>query len=334
MLYRFWHQVFPYYRHDLDPFLIKFNDQIGIRWYSLAYIAGFLMIYGVLFKAVRRRRIPNADYERLEEACLYLIASVIIGGRLGYYVLNQPKQLLTWHGWAELPQVWHGGMAFFGAALAVFVFEYWFCRANRVGFWHGADKIMWVMAFALGFGRLANFINGELYGVPTNGHWGVYFPVAAIDLVNGQNVPRHPVQLYEALTHFVLAFFLLWLLRRKPRTRFERMPGFTLFYFLGGYGVGRFISDFWRQELIWVGPINGGQALSLAMMVVAIILARVRFARVAGHEAALDWYPEEGHDAELPAACHAFIDEVQIERRAEEERRAEARAQRRGKRAR
>ena len=189
------------YHHDLDPFLLgpfsvgSFHN-IGVRWYSLAYIVGFLWVYAVLYRTVLRRRLPNADLERLEEACLILICAIILGGRLGYFILNEPWRLLTWQGWKDLPRVWQGGMAFFGAAVAVFGTEYWYCRKNKVGFWHGSDRFVWVLAFSLGFGRVANFINGELWGVPTNGHWGVLFPQSIVD---GPVVPRHPVQLYEAL---------------------------------------------------------------------------------------------------------------------------------------
>lgn len=320
-----------FYHHDLEPFLWRWRDSelIGLRWYSLAYIVGFLLVYGVLYRAVRRRRIPNADFDRLEEACLYLIASVIIGGRLGYYILNQPQELLTARGWIELPQLWKGGMAFFGAALALFVTEYYFCRANRAGFWHGADRITWAFAFALAFGRIANFINGELVGIPTNGNWGVYFPAKPELLVNGVNVPRHPEQLYAALSHFLLGLYMIYLLRRKPRSEFDRMPGFALFHFLVGYGLLRFVTDFWRQESVYFGPINGGQVLSLLLVVIAWIGARRRFRWLKEHGTELDWYPPEGIDGELPEGCFAYINEVTAKRAAEEAARQERRARRR-----
>ena len=313
-----------FYTHHLNPFLIgpftlgQFHN-IGIRWYSLAYIFGFLSIYGVLYKAVSRRRLPNADLERLEEACLIVILSVIVGGRVGYFVLNEPQRLTTLAGWLEVPQVWRGGMAFFGAAFCLFTFEYLYCRKHHIGFWHGADRMVWVLAFALGFGRCANFINGELYGVPTNGHWGVYFPVdMSRDLVHGINVPRHPIQLYAAVSHWLLGFYLLWVLRRKPRTPFDRVPGFTCFHFLCGYGLLRFSTDFWRQESIWIGPLNGGQWLSLALFFVGLGLARWRFKAFTAVATEIDWYPPEGVDGELPVELHAYIDGVHAAQRAAE----------------
>lgn len=328
----------PFYHHNLDPFLIGPYvvgpiRNFGIRWYSLAYILGFLAIYASLYRAVIRRRIPNGDLERLEEACLILIAAVILGGRLGYFILIEPHKLLTLQGWLEVPQVWRGGMAFFGAALTVFVTEYWYCRKNRVGFWHGADRLVWVLAFALGFGRIANFINGELYGIPTDGQWGVYFPGAP--LVNGLNVPRHPVQLYSAVSHWLLGFFLLYLLKRRPRSRFDRIPGFTVFWFLSGYGLLRFVTDFWRHEATDFGLINGGQVLSLVLVVVGLVAARVRYVAFTKHASEVDWYPPEGVEGELPAEAHAFVDAVVADRKASDEaarqRRETARAKRRRK---
>lgn len=301
--------AFSLFGHTFGPF-----NNVGIRWYSLAYIVGFLMVYLALRRAVLLRRIPNADLERLEEACLILISSVIIGGRLGYFILNEPRSLTTLEGWKHVPRVWEGGMAFFGAALAVFGVEIWFCRRNKVGFWHGADKMMVVVAIAIGLGRIANFINGELWGNPTNGHWGVIFPTA--ELVNGVQVPRHPVQLYSALSHFVLAGWLAWQARRPPRGDFQRMPGFLLFHFLIGYGLLRFVTDFWRHEsaAVFYGPIHGGQILSLLLAAVALLGARARLAWLRKHGGELDWYPPEGCNGDLPEGCHVYIEKVRAER--------------------
>lgn len=333
------------YNHDLDKFFLgpwllpavrlfgheygPFHN-FGIRWYSLAYIVGFLLTYGVLRRAVRRRQIPNADMERLEEACLILITTVIVGGRLGYFLLNEPHSLLTLEGWKHLPMVWEGGMAFFGAAVAVFGVEYWFCRVNKVGFWHGADKMAVVLAVALGLGRIANFINGELWGNPTNGAWGVRFPDA--ELIGGVQVARHPVQLYAALSHFLLAWWCARQMHRPVTSDFQRMPGFVLFHFLGGYGLLRFVTDFWRHEseAVFYGPIHGGQVLSLALLVAAVVGAwwRYRWLKQRGGE--LDWYPPEGCDAALADEHHMFIDQIRRERRAAD---AEAAAKRAAKRA-
>ncbi|MCC7490900.1 MAG: prolipoprotein diacylglyceryl transferase [Fimbriimonadaceae bacterium] len=320
------------YHHDLSKFLlgpwqVGPIHEFGIRWYSIAYIAGFLGIYASLFRAVQRRRIPNADLERLEEACLILITTVLLGARLGYFILNEPHKLLTWQGWLEVPQVWKGGMAFFGAAVAVFSVEYWYCRRWRVGFWHGSDRLVWVLAFALGFGRLANFINGELWGVPTGGGWGVVFPEAP--LVNGLNVPRHPVQLYSAATHFLLGCWLLYLLRRRPRTSFDRVPGFTCFHFLAGYGLLRLVSDHWRPEAVNIGPLTGGQWLSLLMFLIAVACGRWRYVALRRYGGDLDWYPPEGVDGELPPECHTYIDELNVQRAAADEAQAAARRARR-----
>lgn len=322
------------YQHHLDPFLLgpwhlgRFSN-FGIRWYSLAYIVGFLWIYWSLYRAVTRRRIPNATLDHLEEACLILIASVIVGGRLGYFILNEPHKLTSLEGWLEVPQVWRGGMAFFGAAAAVFGFEYWYCRRHRLGFWHGADRFCWPLAFALGFGRIANFINGELFGMPTNGHWGVVFPNAP--LIDGVNVPRHPVQLYSAVSHWLLGFYLLYLVRRRPRTQFQRVPGFTVFTFLSGYGLLRFATDFWRYETVDFGAINGGQVLSLVLFAIGLLAARVRWRAFTANAQEADWYPPEGVEADLPPEAHAWVD-AQARERDEEQAVQARRAAPRGKR--
>jgi phosphatidylglycerol:prolipoprotein diacylglycerol transferase len=206
-------------------------------------------------------------------------------------------------------------MAFFGAAAAIYFAEVWYCRKHHLGFWHGADQVMWIFAFALGFGRIANFINGELYGNPTDGSWGVIFNLPPSEWVNGVNVPRHPVQLYSAVSHFILGFWILWKLRSKPRTEFDRIPGFTVFHFLAGYGILRFITDYWRHESIWIIPnvLHGGQLLSLALVVIAVIGARVRYRRAVSRGSVIDFYPPDGAMAPLPPECHAYL-------RAEEER--------------
>jgi len=303
------------WHNNLDPFILGpwlvRGQELGIRWYSLPYIICFISIYAALHRAVHARRIPNADSDRLEEGALLLILSIIVGGRLGYFVLNHPASLLTWQGWAEVPKVWHGGMAFFGAAFTVFVSEYFYCRRHKLGFWHASDRIMWIFALALGFGRVANFINSELVGIPTSGGWGVIFDrLPPSEWINGVNVPRHPVQLYSALTHWALGLWLLYLLRRRPRTLFDRVPGFTCFWFLGGYGLMRILSDFFREESIWIipGVFNGGQALSLAMMLAAMAGARLRVKLLTRHGQEHDWYPEGGVTAPLPEVCHAYLD--------------------------
>lgn len=300
------------YTHHLNPYILGpwqlWGDSFGIRWYSLPYMLGFLAIYGSLYQAVMRDRIPNADTDKLEESSLLLITSVIVGGRFGYFLLNRTSELGTLRGWLELPQVWHGGMAFFGAVAMVWLTEFFYCRKHRLGFWHGADRIMWVLAVALGFGRLANFVNGELYGSPTNGSWGVIFPDA--ELINGANVPRHPVQLYSALTHWLLGLALLWLIKRKPRCEFHRVPGFTAFYFLIGYGLMRVLTDVWRHEEIWIipGVLNGGQLLSLLLAVVGVVLAVVRVKSLKAHGQPWDWYGDDGVEGDLMPEAHAWRD--------------------------
>ncbi len=300
----------PYALGPWRPALLG-GQEFGIRWYSLPYIITFLVVYYVLTRAARQRRIPNATPERMEDAALLLLLSVMVGGRVGYFLLNQPSKLLTGQGWLEMFQIWHGGMAFFGAVALVVVVDYWYCQRHHISFWHATDHVAWIIAIGLGFGRIANFINSELIGIPTGGPWGVVFDSLPPEAwINMTNPPRHPVQLYSALTHFLLGFWLLYLLRRKPRREFDRVPGFTCFWFLGGYGLLRFITDFWRVETTWIipGVFSGGQALSLALFLLALLGARLRAEAVRKSTEPCAWYPEEGFTAPLPDECHAYLD--------------------------
>jgi phosphatidylglycerol:prolipoprotein diacylglycerol transferase len=167
-----------------------------------------------------------------------------------------------------LLRVWEGGMTFFGGLAGVALALLWAKKRFDLNFWTLSDVAAFPAAFGLGVGRVANFINGELIGRPTGENWGVIFP--RVD-----NLPRHPSQLYEAASHFVLLGVLLWLLNRRPKIIREK-PGIFAALFLALYGILRFATDFYRADETFLGPFSSGQWASLIVAVIGVWLLRAR----------------------------------------------------------
>ncbi|RYG63797.1 prolipoprotein diacylglyceryl transferase, partial [bacterium] len=163
--------------------------------------------------------------------------------------------------------VWGGGMAFFGGLFGVILAVVWAVRRYKLRFWQVTDALTFPSALGLGIGRLANFINGELVGAPTNGKWGVVFP--KVDAL-----PRHPSQLYEAASHFALWALLLFLAQKQRGWAYGHAGRFSL-VFLSFYGFARFLTDFFRADDTYFGPLSSGQWASLLVAVVGLVfLAR------------------------------------------------------------
>jgi phosphatidylglycerol:prolipoprotein diacylglycerol transferase len=256
--------VNPIWTHHLSPFLwsLKLNGQpVGIRWYGLAYLLGFALGYIVLRRAALRGEIHNLNERVLDRLVMALIAGVVLGGRLGFVVQN----IDAWRADPLFPfKVWSGGMAFFGGLLGVILAVVWAVWRYKLRFWQVTDALTFPSALGLGFGRLANFINGELVGAPTNGKWGVVFP--KVDAL-----PRHPSQLYEAVSHFALWALLLFLAHRHRAWAYGRAGRLSLI-FLSFYGFARFLTDFFRADDTYLGPFSSGQWASLLVAVAALIL--------------------------------------------------------------
>lgn len=254
----------PIWTHHLSPFLwsLKLNGQpVGIRWYGLAYLLGFALGYIVLRRAALRGEIHNLNERVLDRLVMALIAGVVLGGRLGFVVQN----IDAWRADPLFPfKVWSGGMAFFGGLLGVILAVVWAVWRYKLRFWQVTDALTFPSALGLGFGRLANFINGELVGAPTNGKWGVVFP--KVDAL-----PRHPSQLYEAVSHFALWALLLFLAHRHRAWAYGRAGRLSLI-FLSFYGFARFLTDFFRADDTYLGPFSSGQWASLLVAVAALIL--------------------------------------------------------------
>jgi len=246
------------YVDRLSPFLFQtrlFGHALGVRWYGLAYAAGFLL--ALLYLRAAARRDPRLGGEVLERLAAGIPVGVVLGGRLGF-IAQHPHELLADP--LFVFRVWEGGMAFFGGLAGVLLAVLWVARRHRLAFLAVTDMLVFPAALGLGIGRVANFVNGELVGRPTGGHWGVIFP--GVDLA-----PRHPSQLYESASHLLLFGILAWAGRGRP-CRVLEAPGRLSFLFLGFYGLFRFLTDFFRNDDTYWGLFSDGQWISLLVALV------------------------------------------------------------------
>jgi phosphatidylglycerol:prolipoprotein diacylglycerol transferase len=278
---------------DLSPELVSisvFGLDLALRWYALAYIAGILIAWRMAVAAVRRAALWPDDTapmtpRQIEDLLTWIILGVILGGRIGFVLFYQPGVYLTDP--LAILRIWEGGMAFHGGLAGVVVAAWIFTARHGIARLQAADLIAYTVPPGLFLGRVANFINAELWGRPTDLPWGVVFPgqlaQACPDVIGP--CARHPSQLYEAvLEGLVLGAVLLWLVYR--RGGFKR-PGLVCGVFFAGYGLARFLVEFVRQPdaqfvspgnplgLAWhVGGIGltMGQILSLPMIALGLWL--------------------------------------------------------------
>ncbi len=257
---------------------------LALRWYALAYIAGLVGGWWLIRAALRTPRLwagkPVMTEAQLESLLTWVIVGVILGGRIGYVLFYQPGVYLGDP--LQILRVWEGGMAFHGGFLGVVVAGILFCRRYGLSMLSTGDMMAMVAPLGLFLGRIANFINGELWGRATEVPWGVGFPGEAA-LCDGVICGRHPSQLYEAgLEGVVLGALVLWAVWRGG---WLQRPGRVMGLFIAGYGAARFFVEFFRQPdaqfvtagnplgLAWrVGGwgLTQGQALSLPMLAVGV----------------------------------------------------------------
>lgn len=245
---------------DIDPVAIAIGP-LQIRWYALAYLCGFLLgwAYAVYITKLDPDKRPNK--EDIDDFLPWAVLGVILGGRLGYTIFYQPALYLSDP--LEILKVWHGGMSFHGGALGVIAALFIFSWKRNIYLLRLSDTICATVPIGLCLGRLANFINGELFGraAPAELPWAMVFP-------RGGDVPRHPSQIYESLLEGVVLFAILFVLVRISKTR--NMPGIVTGVFLAGYGVARFTVEYFREPDFHLGLIGGiasmGQILSLPMI--------------------------------------------------------------------
>ncbi|WP_170607250.1 prolipoprotein diacylglyceryl transferase [Ruegeria arenilitoris] len=254
---------------ELSPELFSisiFGMELALRWYALAYIAGILIAWRMAAGALRRPTLWPADTppikpEQLEDFITWIILGVILGGRLGFVLFYQPGYYLSHP--LEILMVWQGGMAFHGGLLGVVIATYVFARRHDIAILSLADLVAYTVPPGLFLGRLANFINAELWGRPSELPWAVIFPGAAAQDCPGVIAgvcARHPSQLYEAILEgLLLGGLLLWLVYRRDCFR---TPGFVMGVFLAGYGISRFIVEFFRQPDVQF--VSAGNPLGLA----------------------------------------------------------------------
>ena len=228
--------------HDLSPFLIQFSDGVGIRYYGLAYLLGFALCGWILYRAAQVQRLRLAP-SAVADMMTTLVVGVLLGGRLGYFVFYEP-QVLFRAPW-QILQVWDGGMSshggFIGVALA------WFARGHKIRFWHLTDAVVAVAPLGVALGRIANFINGELWGKVSDWKYAVIFPASAPpDTPAWQIAPRHASQLYQSVLEGWLLFaFLQWRFWRTSAA--SSSPGRITGEFLIGYAIARIIGEMFRE---------------------------------------------------------------------------------------
>lgn len=237
---------------DISPNLFEielFGTTFALRWYALAYIAGLMFGWWIVLRAVRSPRLwsgqPPMTSEQVERLLTWIIVGVILGGRLGYVLFYDLPTYLADP--LQIVRVWEGGMAFHGGFLGVVVAALWFGRRERIPLLSMGDLLAMATPVGLMLGRLANFVNAELWGRPTTLPWGVIFPGAAAQDCPGvvDLCARHPSQLYQAgLEGLLLAVLLLWLVFRAGALK---RPGLVMGVFLIGYGLARFVVEFFRQ---------------------------------------------------------------------------------------
>lgn len=239
--------------HTPHPFLIQFTENIGIRYYGLAYLLGFLAGYW-LFRRYHRAGLTPLDGEGAGDLMVALIIGVMVGGRLGSYLLYE-----GWRNFGQDPfgllRLWDGGMASHGGFVGVMLALLWFARRRQLSFLHLADIAVSAAPAGLLFGRIANFLNGELWGKVTTAPWAVIFSATG-----GGQQPRHPSQLYEAvLEGAVLLAFLQWRVWRSGVL--QSRPGRITGEFLAGYALFRVICELFREPDHLLGP--NGEDISL-----------------------------------------------------------------------
>jgi len=271
----------PYPR--IDPVFLRIGP-VQLRWYGLMYMLSFIIGFFVMRRLAKYRKLEIST-DDLYDLLFYLILGVMVGGRLGYVLfydltsyLNDPLSIF---------KIWQGGMSFHGGFVGMILAAWFICRKKRWKFWDIADLGAATAPIGLGLVRIGNFINGELFGRPTNVSWAMVFP-------EGGSMPRHPSQLYEAVLEGVLLLLILrWIYKRN----FYR--GTVFWAFLAFYGVIRFCVEFVREPDVQIGldlgPFTRGQELTAPMLVVGMAMMIISMRRERGARAVHSRRKSRGH---------------------------------------
>lgn len=239
---------------SFDPVLVSVGPFV-VRWYALSYLAGFVFAWRYCMMLARQNP-SGPTAKQYDDFLTWAVIGTVLGGRLGYvlfynfeYYLSNPREIL---------EVWHGGMSFHGGMLGVIFAAFLFIRKNKISFFSFTDLLACATPFGLGMGRVANFINGELYGRVTDVPWGIVFP-------RGGALPRHPSQLYEALLEGLVLFIILAVMARIPKIREKH--GMLSGFFLTGYAIFRFVIEFFREPDSQLGFLFSGATMGQLLCV-------------------------------------------------------------------
>lgn len=244
---------------NIDPIAFEIGP-LKVHWYGLMYLFSFAGGY-LLIRWLAGKREPDLPKEVVLDLVGYLAIGVFVGGRLGYVLFyNLPFYVRNP---LEVFAVWRGGMSFHGGLLGSIIMVWWFTKKRGLAFYRLADLCAVAAPIGLGLGRIGNFINGELYGRPTDVPWAMVFPQRG-------PLPRHPSQLYGALLEGALLFTVLLWLSGRVHTK-----GVLAWSFVGGYGFARFFVEFFRepdpQLGVVLGPFSMGQILSFFMILISVL---------------------------------------------------------------
>jgi phosphatidylglycerol:prolipoprotein diacylglycerol transferase len=245
---------------DINPLILQIWGPFAIRWYSLMYVLGFLFSYFFIYILIKKGKIKVTETE-LSDIIFYAFLGLIIGGRLGYilfynlgYYMQNPVDII---------KIWEGGLSFHGALIGVIISEWIYISVLKKNYVNYLDVFCIPIPFCLMMGRWGNFVNGELWGRPTNVPWGMVFRNAP------GNLPRHPSQIYEMALEGLLLFIILLLLaslKHKPR-------GLIISSFFAGYGILRSFVEFFREPDVQLGYLAGswltmGMVLCIPMILI------------------------------------------------------------------
>ena len=246
--------------NNFDPVAIQFFS-FEIRWYSLAYIVG------ILFGWILSKKIFISNIEikvKFDDYITFLILGIIIGGRLGYIFFYNFGYYST--NLLDIFKIWQGGMSFHGGLIGIIISSIWFAKKNNQNPFYYLDIVSLVAPIGIFFGRIANFINSELYGIETNLPWGVKF-------IQVDDLYRHPSQLYEALFEGIILFIILLYFRNKG---LMKTPGLISGLFLIFYSIFRFVIEFFRAPDLQIGylflNLTMGQIVSLIFFLIGILI--------------------------------------------------------------
>jgi phosphatidylglycerol---prolipoprotein diacylglyceryl transferase len=303
-------RMLAYYLHDLDPIIFRIYDNVGPRWYGLAYVLAFISGFALFLWLAKRgyADLPVAKVgDFITGAALF---GVIIGGRLGYVLFYNPEMLRAP---LSILRVWEGGMSSHGGMIGLLLFTFYYAHRHKISWTNLGDNLGVTAPVGLFFGRCANFINGELYGRVTNVPWAMQFPKELLDhpreadraissctqidpslttpeaiigavhrqpqVANALRsilMPRHPSQLYEAFFEGIVLFAILWFVR----TRMRQPNGVLTGLFFICYAIFRIVIEYFREpDATLIGPFTRGQFFSFFLIVIGasfIVAAKMR----------------------------------------------------------